>query len=124
MIDGAEWGPLGMVEQKSYETAKYYTLTKHFNMPGSVAVNSEWFNGLPPDYQNAMMEAADEARVWFDETFDADEAGALAKLYDLGMEINENPDIDPFREAVRPVYDKYAEDVGGWDLINEVIATQ
>jgi tripartite ATP-independent transporter DctP family solute receptor len=124
VIDGAEWGPLGMVEQKSYETAKYYTLTKHFNMPGSVAVNAEWFANLPPEYQDAMMEAAEEARAWFDETFDADEAAALAKLYDLGMEINEKPDVDLFREAVRPVYDKYADSVGGWDLINEVINTQ
>ena len=124
VIDGAEWGPLGMVEQKSYETAKYYTLTKHFNMPGSVAISAEWFNGLPQDYQGAIMEAADEARAWFDETFHTKEAAALAKLYELGMEINENPDIGPFREAVKPVYDKYAESVGGWDLINEVINTK
>ncbi len=124
VIDGAEWGPLGMVEQKSYETAKYYTLTKHFNMPGSVAVNAEWFNSLPPDYQAAIMSAADEARVWFDQTFAADEAAALAKLYKLGMVINEHPDIELFRKAVKPVYDKYAEDVGGWDLINQVINTQ
>ena len=46
VIDGAEWGPLGIIEQKSYETAKYYTLTKHFNMPGSVGMSAKWFNGL------------------------------------------------------------------------------
>jgi tripartite ATP-independent transporter DctP family solute receptor len=124
VIDGAEWGPMGMIEQKSYETAKYYTLTKHFNMPGSVAVNAEWFNSLPPEYQDAIMTSADEARTWFDQTFAADEAAALAKLYKLGMVINEHPDIDLFRKAVKPVYDKYADAVGGWDLINEVIDTK
>lgn len=122
VIDGAEWGPAGMIQQKSYETAKYYTLTKHFNMPGSVAVNSEWFDSLPNNYQIAILVSAEEARMWFDKTFDADEEAALKQLYELGMEIIENPDTAPFREAVKPVYEEYAKAVGGWDMINAVIA--
>jgi tripartite ATP-independent transporter DctP family solute receptor len=124
VIDGAEWGPLGIIEQKSYETAKYYTLTKHFNMPGSVGMSAKWFNGLKPEYQKAIMEAAEEARAWFDKEFDADEARALAEVRKRGMEIVENPDIERFRTAVKPVYDKYADKVGGWKMIQAVLDTK
>ena len=85
-------GAARIIEQKSYETAKYYTLTKHFYMPGSVGMSAKWFNGLEPEYQKAIMEAAEEARAWFDEEFDADEARALAEVKKRGMEIVENPD--------------------------------
>ena len=124
VIDGAEWGPLGIIEQKSYETAKYYTLTKHFNMPGSVGMSAKWFNGLKPEHQKAIMEAAEEARAWFDKEFDADEARALVEVKKRGMEIVENPDIEPFRTAVKAVYDKYADKVGGWKMIQAVLDTK
>ena len=124
VIDGAEWGPLGMIEQKSYEQTKYYTLTKHLNSPGAVAVSLEWFNSLPPDYQAAILKASDEARAWFDAEFDKNEAAALAELRTKGLEIIEDPDLGPFIEAVRPVYDKYAEQVGGWEMIQQVLDTK
>ena len=124
VIDGAEWGPLGMIEQKSYEQTKYYTLTKHLNSPGAVAVSLEWFNSLPADYQAAILRASDEAREWFDAEFDKNEAAALAELRTKGLEIIEDPDLGPFIEAVRPVYDKYAEQVGGWEMIQQVLDTK
>lgn len=124
VIDGAEWGPLGIIEQKSYETAKYYTLTKHFNMPGSVGMSAKWFYGLPKAYQQAILEAAEEARAWFDQEFDAAEAKALAEVKQRGMEVIEHADIEPFRAAVKPVYDKYADRVGGWKMIQAVLNTK
>jgi TRAP-type transport system periplasmic protein len=124
VIDGAEWGPLGMIEQKSYETAKYYTLTKHFNMPGSVGMSAKWFNSLSKDQQRAIMEAAEEARAWFDQEFDADEAKALAEVKQRGMEVIETPNMEPFRAAVKPVYDRYADKVGGWQMIQAVLDTK
>jgi tripartite ATP-independent transporter DctP family solute receptor len=124
VIDGAEWGPLGIIEQKSYETAKYYTLTKHFNMPGSVGMSAKWFNGLKPEHQKAIMEAAEEARAWFDQQFDADETKALAEVKQRGMEVIEAPSVEPFRAAVKPVYDRYADRVGGWTMIQAVLDTK
>jgi TRAP-type transport system periplasmic protein len=124
VIDGAEWGPLGMIEQKSYETAKYYTLTKHLNSPGSVAMSAKWFNSLPKNYQDAIMTSAKEAQAWFDAEFDKAEADALVEVKKKGMEIIENPDTAPFVAAVKPVYDKYADRVGGWKMIQAVLDTK
>jgi TRAP-type transport system periplasmic protein len=124
VIDGAEWGPLGMIEQKSYEEAKYYTLTQHLNSPGSVAMSARWFHALSPANQEIILSAADHARQWFDETFAADEAKALADLHTKGMQIVEHPDLAPFQAATKPVYDKYAEQVGGWAKIKAVQDTK
>jgi len=124
VIDGAEWGPMGMIEQKSYETAKYYTLTKHLNSPGSVAMSAKWYQSLSKPQQEAIMSSAEEARAWFDSQFDKEEAAALEDVKRRGMEVIENPDIAPFVAAVRPVYDKYAERVGGWPMIQAVLDTK
>ncbi len=124
VIDGAEWGPLGMIEQKSYETAKYYTLTKHLNSPGSVAVGAKWFASLSKPHQDAIVASADEARAWFDAQFDKEDAAALVDVKKRGMEVIEAPDIAPFVAAVKPVYDKYAERVGGWKMIQAVLDTK
>lgn len=124
VIDGAEWSPLGMIEQKSYEEAKYYTLTEHLNSPGSVAMSAAWFNALSPEQQQIILTAADHARSWFDENFAKEEAAALVAVKQKGMEVIEHPDKQPFIDAVKPVYDKYAAQVGGVDKIKAVQAVQ
>jgi tripartite ATP-independent transporter DctP family solute receptor len=122
VIDGAEWGPLGMIEQKSYEEAKYYTLTQHLNPPGSVAMNAAWFHALPALQQDIVLSAADHARSWFDAAFAQEESDALALVKAKGVEVIEHPDLAPFITAVQPVYEKYASQVGGWDTIKAVMA--
>jgi tripartite ATP-independent transporter DctP family solute receptor len=121
VIDGAEWGPLGMIEQKSYEEAKYYTLTQHLNPPGSVAMSAAWYNTLPRSQQEIILGAADHARDWFDATFAKEENEALAMVKAKGVEVIEHPDLAPFIAAVKPVYEKYASQVGGWDTIKAVM---
>ena len=101
VIDGAEWGPLGMIEQKSYETAKYYTLTKHLNSPGSVAVSAKWFNSLPSRLPGRDHEASEEARDWFDAEFDKSEAAALEELQaPRAWRSSKTPTSAPFIDAV------------------------
>ncbi len=120
VIDGAEWSPLGMIEQKSYEEAKYYTLTEHLNSPGSVAMSAAWFNSLSPADQEIILAAADHARSWFDENFAKEEDAALVEVKQKGMDVIEHPDKQPFIAAVKPVYGKYAAQVGGADKIKMI----
>jgi len=124
VIDGAETPPFGLIDQKAYEVAKYYSLTKHFAMPSGVGVSAKWFNALSPEYKQAILAAADEARAWYDAQFDADNAAALKEAMQRGMVVNEVADIEQFRNAVKPVYDKYAERVGGWKMIQAVLDTK
>ena len=47
----------------------------------------------------------------------------LAELKKQGMQIVEKPDIKAFREAVKPVYEKY-EPQFGKDLIQAILNTK
>lgn len=124
VIDGAETPPFGVIEMKASEIAKYYSLTKHFAMPSGVGVNAKWFNALPAEYQRAMLEAADEARAWYDAEFEAINVAALKEMKQQGMEVNEVGDFEQFRKTVKSVYDKYADRVGGWKMIQAVLDTK
>ena len=123
VIDGAEQPPFGVVELKANEVAKYYSLTKHFAMPSALGIGLKWLNGLSKEHQQAIQEAADEARAWYDGQYATEDAAALVEIKKRGMEINET-DIELFRAAVKPVYDKYADQVGGWKLIQAVLDTK
>jgi TRAP-type transport system periplasmic protein len=124
VVDGAETPPYALTDQKAPEVAKYYSLTKHFTSPSGVGVNVKWFTALSPEYKKAILEAADEARAWYDQQFEAVNIAALAEVKQLGMEVNEVEDIEQFRKAVQPVYDKYADQVGGRKMIQAAIDTK
>ena len=71
------------------------------------------------------MEAAEEARAWFDKEFDADEVAApWPRSRSAAWRSSRRPDIERFRTAVKPVYDKYADKVGGWKMIQAVLDTK
>jgi TRAP-type C4-dicarboxylate transport system substrate-binding protein len=87
-------------------------------------VSAKWFDALSPEHKQAVLAAADEARAWYDAQFDADNAAALKEALQRGMVVNEVVDIAQFRNAVKPVYDKYADRVGGWKMIQAVLDTK
>lgn len=124
VIDGAETPPFGVIEMKVSEIAKYYSLTKHFAMPSGVGVNAKWFAALSPEYQQALLRAADEAQAWYDSEFEAVNVAALKEMKQQGIEVNEVADFEQFRKVVKPVYDKYADRVGGWKIIQAVLDTK
>jgi TRAP-type transport system periplasmic protein len=124
VIDGAEMPPVGLIDLKAPEVAKYYSLTKHFATPSGIAVNAKWLRGLPKEYQQAIQESDEEARAWYDMTYEADNSAALVEIKRQGMEVNEVASTEAFRAMVKPVHDKYADRVGGMKMIQAVIDTK
>lgn len=124
VIDGAETPPAGLLAMKAPEVAKYYSLTKHFALPAAAGVNVKWFRSLPPAYQTAILEAANEARAWYDAAYDADEKAALDAAVKQGMVVNDVASMEEFRAAVNKVYDEYRERVGGDAMIKAVLDTR
>lgn len=124
VIDGAETPPSGLIDMKAPEIATYYSLTQHFAMPSAVAVNAAWYDSLPQEYKDAMNEAEAEAAAWYDTTYDADNEKALVTVQEEGMEVNQVEDPEAFRAAVKPVYEKYADRVGGMAAIERVLETE
>jgi TRAP-type C4-dicarboxylate transport system substrate-binding protein len=87
-------------------------------------VSAKWFDALPKEYQQAVSQAVTEMTAWHDTQFGIEEAAAFADIKQRGMEVNEVANLQAFRDAVKPIYDKYASQVGGWKMIQAVIDTK
>jgi C4-dicarboxylate-binding protein DctP len=73
-------------------------------------VNLAWYESLPSDLQQAFDEAAQEAIALSDKLNREMEAEFIRKLADK-LEVNyvTGSDLEPFREAVQPVYQYYID---------------
>lgn len=105
VIDGQE-NPLWVMEvYKFYEIQKYMTLTRHVYSPHIDVANLAWFNSLPADDRDLITSCMIEAAKFQRADNRNKNAARLALLREKGMQINENPDIDTFRQKVAGLKD-------------------
>ncbi len=103
---------------KFFEVQKYLNLTQHVYHPAPLLMSKVLFDSLSAADQEAIMEAAAIATDVQREASEQQEIEMKEKLAELGMTVTE-PDLDLFREAVIPVYEKWAPRIGE-DLIESV----
>ncbi|MFG6667690.1 TRAP transporter substrate-binding protein [Halomonas sp. HNIBRBA4712] len=108
-IDGQE-NPINAIYAFDLaETQDYLTMTRHIYAPALFVMGLPKWNALPEEVQTLVQEAAVEASAYAREQNAQMETEQLASLKEAGMEINESPDLDAFREAVAPVYERYGD---------------
>ena len=76
-----------------------------------VIMNKAKFDALPAEYKEIVMETARETQDWAGSLYSRVSDELLASLRKAGMTIIE-PNEEPFRKAVEPVYAKHAEKFG------------
>ncbi|MBT2570484.1 DctP family TRAP transporter solute-binding subunit [Planococcus sp. ISL-110] len=108
---------------KFYEVQDYLTLTGHVYAATALLVNNDFYNGLPEDLQELMMEASEEFRSEQRELAQQQDAEFLDQLKAEGMQVNDLTDEqrDLFREAAESVYTKYEDQIGR-DVIDQALA--
>ncbi|AOY75274.1 C4-dicarboxylate ABC transporter [Clostridium formicaceticum] len=115
MIEGQE-NPLFAIDQmKFYEVQKYLTLANSNLYVTTTAVNPDFFNGLPADIQDMVLETVEELRDYSFEIQEELNGGALDRIKaQSNIEIVELTDgeREVFRAASKSAYDKYVEMVG------------
>ena len=106
---GAVWGqenPIEMIHSmKFYEVAPNVTLTRHVYSPLPLAMSEKTWQKLSPADQRAVTLAAQEAGIWNRVEVKANEERQLAEMASKGAKINA-PNLTPFRDAVKPTYEK------------------
>lgn len=105
-VEGQENPFAQILSNKFYEVQKYLILTAHIVQCGSIIFNEKLFQQQPKEYQKALADSAQEAMDWFLEYLTAQEGKMLEQLKGYGMVVVE-PDQSAFREAMKPVYEKY-----------------
>ncbi|KAF5076741.1 Solute-binding protein [anaerobic digester metagenome] len=117
-IDGQE-NPVNVIHSfKLWESQKYLTMTRHAYASAIITMSLQKFNALPEDVQVAFKEAAQEAAEYERQWVADNEANQLEDIKANGVEVVENPDIESFKTAVKPTYDKYGEKYS--DLIAQI----
>jgi len=107
VVDGAENNLPSFVAQNHYQVAKYFSMTEHLIIPELLVFSKVSWDKLSKDDQALVKkfgrEAQAEQRVlWYEA-----EAKALDKMKEVGTEVVTSIDKQPFRDAVKPVWDKY-----------------
>lgn len=94
-----------------YEVQDYLNLTQHVYSPAPLMMGLDLFNSFSEEDQAIILEAAQIALPVQREASQELEQRYLGQLEELGMTVT-HPDLAPFREAVRPVIEKWAPTVG------------
>ncbi len=94
-----------------YEVAPHLTLTRHVYSPLPMTISEITWKRLDAKTQEAVTKAAADAAKHSRQLVRADEEKQLAEMTAKGAKIAK-PVIAPFREVVKPVYDKAREAFG------------
>ncbi|NLJ45436.1 MAG: DctP family TRAP transporter solute-binding subunit [Treponema sp.] len=121
-IDGQE-NPLNVIVAfKLDESQKYMSITRHAYAPAPILMSMMTWKKLSASQQDAVLRAAREAAQFERDFNNSSETQWMKDLTAKGMVIS-TPDLKPFLDAVKPVYDAYGDKFGK-DLINSILAVK
>jgi tripartite ATP-independent transporter DctP family solute receptor len=104
-IDGVELVYNNIPGGRFYEVLKFANETKHIMLINFQVVSAKWFNGLPKDYQQILLEECDKAGEATSKHIFKLEAEVEADLKKRGMTIVEDVDLAAFRKAGDQAYE-------------------
>ena len=123
VIDGAENNYPSFDTAGHAEVAKYFSLDEHLMVPEVLVMSKVIWDGLSPEDQEIIRQAARDSVAHQRELWAAQEAESRAKVEALGVEFNE-VDKQPFIDAMTPVYEKYVTDPKLQGLVERIRATE
>lgn len=109
--DGLEGPPQGMIDMKFTDFLKYYSYVPVFYGVTVMLVNDKSFQALPKEHQDAIERAGREAGEYQRWLSTVSHVEGLANLQKMGVKVNV-PSLEPFRAAVKPVWEKYKTEIG------------
>jgi C4-dicarboxylate-binding protein DctP len=112
-VDGMDVPALSTYSNGWHEAIKYWSLTNHHMSNVVVYTSKSFMDNLPDDIAAVVREGATLYLQDADRTrAKAAEEEAIEAMKKDGVKVNEVKDLEPFREAVQPVYDTYREKLG------------
>lgn len=115
VIDGLDNTALYTLAAGLYEPLDYFTLTRHVYQPAAVAYSRRWFDTLPENYQQILMEPKDLFTASGRKAIRAEEQNMLALFPEMGMKVVELSDdeLKAFRTKGRAMHAGFAATIEG-----------
>jgi tripartite ATP-independent transporter DctP family solute receptor len=112
VVEGQENPIFHIMTQKFYEVQDFLAMTRHIYLDAPLLVSKVFWGKLSEEQQEAVREAAMEATHYQRNVTMEREAALLEEIEkEHGVTITE-PDLAPFKEAVKPLHQAWAEEFG------------
>lgn len=122
VIDGAENNIPSYYSSHHYEVAKYFTVDKHTATPEVLIASKSLWDKLSDEDKKAFKEAAMESQKVQREEWEKLEKKSQSEIKKSGNKIIEIKNINEWRKAVQPVYDKFEKKYKKWiDEIQKIM---
>ena len=123
--EGQDNATYHLVANATYDDIKYFSFINYMWMGCTMAVNADKWNSLPEEYQTILKEQAKVAAKYSFDTIAEDNEVATQTLKDAGVEFDEEPDIQSFKDKLggEEFYKRYEGEA--WynqELLDEILA--
>lgn len=123
--EGQDNATYHLVANATYDDIKYFSFINYMWMGCTMAVNSDSFDKLPAEYQKILKEQAKAAAKYSFDTIASDNETATKTIKEAGVEFDENPDIQSFKDKLggEEYYARYANEP--WfnqEILDEILA--
>jgi tripartite ATP-independent transporter DctP family solute receptor len=121
VVDGAENNPPSFYTSRHYEVCKHYSLDEHSSVPDVLVMSTHVWNGLTPQEQQWLQQAADESvpiqrKLWKESVEES-----LAEVKKAGVTVHE-PDKQAFEQEVQGIYESYRDNETIYNYIQRIKA--
>jgi tripartite ATP-independent transporter DctP family solute receptor len=124
VVDGMENESVAVLDMKFYEPAPYIARTEHEFTVRPLFISKKTFDKLPPDLQQVIVKAAQEATpVERKAEADATVAAETQMQDKLNVKFN-TIDKEPFKAATKPVIAEFANSMGLTGLLASIDAVK
>ena len=108
-VDGQDNPVVLTYSSKFYEVQNFYSLTGHIFAVAPLVVSESFFQSLPKEYQEVVMEAGKRYEVSERQATEKQDVEMLKLLKATGMEVNDLTDAERglFVKATKPVYEEF-----------------
>jgi tripartite ATP-independent transporter DctP family solute receptor len=118
VVDAAENNPPSFRTSRHYEVCKYYIMDEHARVPDILVISTRIWNSLSQEFQQILQQAVDESVEYQRKIWVQAELEDMKIVEQASVKII-HPDKEPFREAVKKVWDEFENtDIGS--LIKEI----
>ncbi len=124
VIDGAENNWPSYESGRHFEAARFYSLTRHVMAPEILVMSRSRWEKFSSEERSLVRQAAKDSVPFMRRLWDERVAGARERLLAAGVQANQIPDIEPFVERMRPVWDRYVATPAEKRLVKEIEETE
>ena len=113
-VDGNENALATLYSERFYEVQKHVSILPVFSNGAILLMSQSTWNKLSPQQREMVTTSVPDALAVGDRDYLAMDEKGLQVMKGAGIVVTTPANLDPFREAVKPIYAKYLEKMPDW----------